>query len=53
MHGLVSLRLAYPNFDWPPLDQQIAALVDLILVGVTGARGAARHEAAPAAAPAG
>jgi AcrR family transcriptional regulator len=52
MHGLVSLRLAYPNFDWPPVDEQIAALVDMILLGVTSARGAARHEAAPSAAPA-
>ena len=34
IHGLVALRLAYPDFDWIPVDEQIDAHVDLLLHGV-------------------
>ena len=52
MHGLVALRLAYPHFDWPPVDAQIAAHVELILNGISFARNAAKRQHEQAAAPA-
>jgi AcrR family transcriptional regulator len=52
MHGLVSLRIANPDFDWPPVDAQIAAHVELILNGIAGARSAMKREDASAKAKA-
>jgi AcrR family transcriptional regulator len=34
IHGLVALRLAYPDFDWPPIDDQIALHIDMLLRGL-------------------
>jgi AcrR family transcriptional regulator len=34
IHGLVALRLAYPDFDWIPVDEQIDAHVDMLLHGI-------------------
>ncbi len=34
IHGLVSLRLAYPDFDWPPVDDQVALHIDMLLRGL-------------------
>jgi len=57
MHGLVALRLAFPDFDWVPVEEQIESHVDIILHGIigTGDRQAKRpsEEPAPAAATAG
>jgi AcrR family transcriptional regulator len=41
IHGLVALRLAYPDFDWIPVDEQIDAHVDMLLHGLvrTGVEG--------------
>ncbi|THD42908.1 MAG: WHG domain-containing protein, partial [Bradyrhizobium sp.] len=49
MHGLVSLRIANPNFDWPATEVQIAAQVELILNGIGGVRAPAKREHAPKA----
>jgi AcrR family transcriptional regulator len=39
VHGLVALRLAYPDFDWVPVAEQIEGHLDMLLHGlaVTGA----------------
>jgi AcrR family transcriptional regulator len=34
VHGLVALRLAYPDFDWVAVDEQIDAQVDMLLNGL-------------------
>ena len=34
VHGLVALRLAYPEFDWIPVEEQIDAHVDMLLHGI-------------------
>jgi AcrR family transcriptional regulator len=34
IHGLVALRLAYPDFDWLPIDDQIALHSDILLRGL-------------------
>jgi AcrR family transcriptional regulator len=34
IHGLVSLRLAYPDFDWLPIDDQIDLHIDMLLRGL-------------------
>jgi AcrR family transcriptional regulator len=34
MHGLVALRLAYTDFDWIPVEEQIEAHVDMLLKGI-------------------
>ena len=34
IHGLVALRLAYPDFDWIPVEEQIEAHVDMLLKGI-------------------
>jgi AcrR family transcriptional regulator len=39
IHGLVALRLAYPDFDWIPVDEQIEAHVDMLLHGLVRAGG--------------
>jgi AcrR family transcriptional regulator len=36
MHGLVALRLAFPDFDWVPVDEQIDGHVDILLHGIIG-----------------
>jgi AcrR family transcriptional regulator len=42
IHGLVALRLAYPDFDWIPVEEQIEAHVDMLLHGIVNPeRGAA------------
>jgi AcrR family transcriptional regulator len=54
MHGLVALRLAFPDFDWVPVDEQIDGHVDIILHGIigTGDRHAKPAPEAPALATA-
>jgi AcrR family transcriptional regulator len=37
IHGLVALRLAYPDFDWIPVDELIDAHVDMLLNGIVRA----------------
>jgi AcrR family transcriptional regulator len=39
VHGLVALRLAYPDFDWVPVEKQIEGHLDMLLHGLvkTGA----------------
>ena len=39
MHGLVALRLAFPDFDWAPVDEQIDGHVDILLHGIIGSAG--------------
>ena len=34
IHGLVALRLAYPDFDWLPVDDQIDLHIDMLLRGL-------------------
>ena len=51
IHGLVALRLAYPDFDWVPLDELIDTHVDTILNGVVR-DGPCKEEAPGAAATA-
>jgi AcrR family transcriptional regulator len=34
VHGLVALRLAYPDFDWVPVEEQIDGHVDMLLHGL-------------------
>jgi AcrR family transcriptional regulator len=34
VHGLVALRLAYPDFDWVPVEEQIDGHVDVLLHGL-------------------
>jgi AcrR family transcriptional regulator len=36
MHGLVALRLAFPEFGWAPIDEQIDSHVDMLLHGIIG-----------------
>jgi AcrR family transcriptional regulator len=36
IHGLVALRLAYPDFEWIPVDELIDAHVDMLLHGIAG-----------------
>ncbi len=53
MHGLVALRISKPLFDWPPLEAQIAAHVELIINGIGGGgHSAVRREETSASAPA-
>jgi AcrR family transcriptional regulator len=51
MHGLVALRLAFPDFGWAPLDEQIDGHVDMLLHGILG-KGAGREAPTPAKAAA-
>ena len=44
-HGLVALRLAYPDFDWVPVEEQIDGHLDMLLHGLAAA-GAPTAEAA-------
>jgi AcrR family transcriptional regulator len=37
IHGLVALRLAYPDFDWIPIDELIDGHVDMLLHGIARA----------------
>src|SRR5579863_10438478 len=56
IHGLVALRLAYPDFDWIPVDEQIDVHVDMLLRGLvrTGVEGEQKTSRdAAVAAPAG
>ncbi len=54
IHGLVALRLAYPDFDWLPIDDQIDLHIDMLLRGLVVAdddakpKKAAETVAAPA-----
>jgi len=50
MHGLVALRLAFPDFDWVPVDEQIDGHVDILLHGIIGT--ADRHAKPAPEAPA-
>lgn len=34
LHGLVSIRLTYPNFDWMPLEEHIDAHIGMIIGGL-------------------
>jgi AcrR family transcriptional regulator len=34
VHGLVALRLAYPDFDWVPVEEQIEGHLDMLLHGL-------------------
>ncbi len=34
IHGLVALRLAYPDFDWLPVEDQVGLHVDILLNGL-------------------
>ena len=34
VHGIVSLRVAKPSFEWPPIDEQIDRMLDLITTGL-------------------
>jgi len=34
--GVVSLRLAYPDFPWPPEEEHIEATLDMIFNGCKG-----------------
>jgi AcrR family transcriptional regulator len=52
IHGLVSLRLAYPDFNWVPADELIDAHVDMLLHGIVRAGGDCEGKAEGAAAPA-
>ena len=47
MHGLVALRLAFPDFGWAPLDEQIDGHVDMLLHGILGKAEAKLKVAAP------
>lgn len=38
VHGLVALRLAYPDFAWVAVDEQIDAQVDMLLNGLAQTR---------------
>jgi AcrR family transcriptional regulator len=49
VHGLVALRLAYPDFDWIPVDEQIEAHVDMLLHGIVKTGSGAPREAHHAA----
>ena len=40
--GLVTLRLVYPNFPWPPEDKHIAMTLDMIFNGCAAAKAAAK-----------
>jgi AcrR family transcriptional regulator len=44
MHGIVSLRVAKPAFEWPPIDDQIDRMLDLVTTGLA----AGADDAAPA-----
>ncbi len=35
LHGLVSLRVSRPAFPWPPIDEQVDAVVDAVLAILT------------------
>jgi AcrR family transcriptional regulator len=37
MHGLVALRLAFPDFDWIPVDELVDLHVDMLLNGLARA----------------
>jgi hypothetical protein len=50
MHGLVALRLAFPDFDWVPVDEQIDGHVDILLHGIIGTTDRREKPAAPAVA---
>jgi AcrR family transcriptional regulator len=39
IHGLVALRLAYPDFAWIPVDELIDTHVDMLLHGILGRGG--------------
>lgn len=52
MHGLVALRLAFPDFDWVPVDEQIEGHVDMLLYGIIGRADRQPNLAGEAAAPA-
>jgi hypothetical protein len=41
---LVALRLAYPDFDWIPVDELIDAHVDMLLHGIVCAGAEARSK---------
>jgi len=40
--GLVTLRLVYPNFPWPPEDKHIAMTLDMIFNGCAAAKASAK-----------
>jgi AcrR family transcriptional regulator len=46
IHGLVALRLAYPDFEWIPVDELIDAHVDMLLHGIVHAGGEGRSKTA-------
>jgi AcrR family transcriptional regulator len=46
IHGLVALRLAYPDFDWIPVDELIDAHVDMLLHGIVRMRMEGSHPTA-------
>ena len=52
IHGLVALRLAYPDFDWMPVDDQIALHIDMLLRGLVGGDLPSANADETAAAPA-
>ena len=52
MHGLVALRLAFPDFDWVPVDEQIEGHVDMLLYGIIGRADRQPNSAGEAATPA-
>ncbi len=37
-HGVASLRITKPTFPWPPVEQQVDELLDVILRGICTAR---------------
>ena len=39
IHGLVALRLAYPDFDWLPIDDQIDLHIAMLLRGLVVSEG--------------
>ena len=49
IHGLVALRLAYPDFDWIPVDELIDAHVDMLLHGIVTTDADGRPKVADAA----
>jgi AcrR family transcriptional regulator len=51
IHGLVALRLAYPDFDWLPVDEQIDAHVDILLNGIVNGASTKQEERSDVAPP--
>ncbi len=49
MSGMIGLRLRYPDFPWPPVDEHIEAMAELILHGCEkgGAEASPEHAFLP------